>query len=119
MLISRVPLIQIQCGAPVGVEDGGCVATEEGYLLGHTPLLLEGDDGKSATAGSFPIDGDIFGVRLDQVGVPGVLRDAQIIVALFLQVVMSAFGRVIEQFFKPQQQQLSAPFSCSVRRRGL
>ena len=41
---------------PIGVEDSGRVATEEGYLLRHTPLLVDRDDGKGASSAGFPID---------------------------------------------------------------
>lgn len=60
------------------------MAAEEGHLVGHATPLIDGDDGEGASSGSFPIHCDVFGVGLHQVGVPGVLRNAQIIVALFL-----------------------------------
>lgn len=49
---------------PVGVEDGSRVAAEEGNLLGSTPTLLEGDDGKGASAAGFPVDGKVLWVGL-------------------------------------------------------
>lgn len=37
---------------------------EEGYLLGDAPLLIEGDDSEGAAAAGFPVDGEVFRVRL-------------------------------------------------------
>ena len=90
-------------GVPVGVEDGSRVATEERQLVGGAAALVDGNDSKGAATAGFPVDGDVLGVGLggvrgcpamvacgwagadlDQVGVPGILCDAQVIVALFL-----------------------------------
>lgn len=49
---------------PVGVEDGGSVAAEERELVGRSAALIDGDDGKGATAAGFPVDRDVFGVGL-------------------------------------------------------
>ena len=49
---------------PVGVEDGGSVAAEERELVGRPAALINGDDGKGATAAGFPVDRDVFGVGL-------------------------------------------------------
>lgn len=74
---------------------------EEGYLLWDAALLVERDDRKSAAAARLPINGEIFWIclytlsacpasasgkstDLDQVGVPCVLRNAQVVVALLL-----------------------------------
>ena len=90
------------CGMciPVGVENGGCVAAEEGHQLGGAADFIDGDDGEGASTACFPVDRDVLrvGLRgcerscrvvaceadLDQVGVPRVLRNAQVVVALFL-----------------------------------
>ncbi len=100
-LLSLPPLI---CACvPVGVENGGGVSAEEGHQLGGTARLIDRNDGKGATAACFPVNGDVFrvGLRgyerscwvvaceagaadLDQVGVPCILGDADIVVALFL-----------------------------------
>lgn len=86
---------------PVGVEDGSSVPAEERNLIGSSATLAEGNDGKCASSTGFPVDCDVFGVGLwavsswfvwsrarqadlDQVGVPCVLRDAQVVIALLL-----------------------------------
>jgi hypothetical protein len=40
------------------------VPAEEGYLLRDAALLIEGDDGEGAPAAGFPVDGEVFRVRL-------------------------------------------------------
>ena len=74
---------------------------EERDLVGSSAALIEGNDSKGATTTSFPIDCDVFGIGLDsmstssswsraresdldQVRVPGVLGDAEVVIALFL-----------------------------------
>jgi hypothetical protein len=74
---------------------------EEGNLVGGPPALIDGDDCKSASSAGFPVHGNVFGVclggmsasfarsrarqaDLDQVGIPSVLGDTQVIVALLL-----------------------------------
>jgi hypothetical protein len=86
---------------PVGVKHGGSVPAEERDLVGSPPALVDGDDGKSASTAGFPVHGNVFGVclggmsasfarsrarqaDLDQVGIPSVLGDTQVIVALLL-----------------------------------
>jgi hypothetical protein len=91
---------------PVGVENGSCVAAEEGHQLGGAADFIDGDDGEGASSACFPVDRDVLGVGLrgcelsrcvvawsrarlgwadlDQVGVPRVLRNAQVVVADFL-----------------------------------
>ena len=49
---------------PVGVEDSSSVAAEEGQLVRGAAKLIDGDDGKSTTATSLPVDGDILGIGL-------------------------------------------------------
>lgn len=93
---------------PVCVEDGGGVSAEEGDKLRETSALVQGDDGKGTTTTGFPIDGQVlrvdlkrakFKVRflehkrfgdewavrgaqyLDDVAIPGILGDVQVIVA--------------------------------------
>lgn len=74
---------------------------EEGDLVGRAALLVDGNNGESASSAGFPVDCDVFrvGLRgvsasfsrsrarwadLDQVGIPGVLGDAQVVIALLL-----------------------------------
>jgi hypothetical protein len=71
-------------GGPVGVEDGSSVAAEERKLVGSSAALIDGNDSKGAATAGFPVDGDVFGVGLDQVCVPGVLGDAKVVIALLL-----------------------------------
>lgn len=52
---------------PVGVEDGSSVAAEKRKLVGSSAALIDGDNGKGATAARFPVDGDVFGVGLERV----------------------------------------------------
>ena len=49
---------------PVGVEDGGGVATEQRDLVGELAPLLKGNDGEGAAARSVPIDRQVIGVDL-------------------------------------------------------
>jgi hypothetical protein len=51
-----MPPLPVHSVVPVGVEDGGRVTAEEGNLLRHAPLLVDGDDSKGASTASFPID---------------------------------------------------------------
>lgn len=86
---------------PVGVENGGGVPAEERDLVRHSAALLEGDDGECAAAAGFPVDCEVLRIGLcvmsmcfsrsrarradlNQVGVPGVLGDAEVIIALLL-----------------------------------
>lgn len=71
--------------APVGVEDGGRVATEQGHDIGKLSTLINGNDSKGAAAAGLPIDRQVLGVGLDQVGVPSILRDAEVVVTLLLR----------------------------------
>lgn len=97
------------------------MAAEEGHLVGHATPLIDGDDGEGASSGSFPIHCDVFGVSLHQVGVPGILGNAQIIVALFLG------EGLADVWWSQSGHELHSsggwvsitPFLCSVRRRGL
>jgi hypothetical protein len=67
---------------PVGVEDSGSVAAEEGDAIWGPPTLAHGNDSECAASAGFPIDRKVLRVGLDQVRVPGILRDAEAIVAL-------------------------------------
>jgi hypothetical protein len=76
------------------------VPAEERDRVRRSAALVDGDDGKGAPAAGLPVDGDVLGIclgsvsaalprsravaDLDQVGVPGVLGDAEVIVALLL-----------------------------------
>lgn len=51
-------------GVPVGIQDGGGMASKQRDLVGELSLLAEGDDGEGAAAASFPIDREVFGVGL-------------------------------------------------------
>lgn len=51
-------------GIPIGVENGGCVAAEEGHQLGGAADFIDGDDGKGTSSACFPVDRDVFGVGL-------------------------------------------------------
>ena len=72
-------------GAPVGIEDGSRVATEQGHDIGQLSTLIDGDDSKGTTTAGLPIDRQVLGVGLDQVGVPGILGDAEVVVTLLLR----------------------------------
>ena len=50
--------------APVGVQHGGRVASEQRYLVGELAALVHGNDGKCATTARLPIDRDVLGVDL-------------------------------------------------------
>jgi hypothetical protein len=78
------------------------VPAEERNLVGSSAALIDRNDSECATAARFPIDCDVFWVGLwsvsmslsrsraarradlDQVGVPGVLGDAEVVIALLL-----------------------------------
>jgi len=55
--------------APVGIEDGRRVPAEERDLVGRATLLVDGNDSKCASAAGFPVDRDVFGIRLPIVSV--------------------------------------------------
>lgn len=69
---------------PVGVEHASGVAAEQRDALRQPAGLVQGDDGKGAAAAGLPVDGEIVWVDLDEVGVPGIVGDAQVIVAVLL-----------------------------------
>ncbi len=50
--------------SPVGVQDGGSVAAEQGYLVGELSALIEGYDCECASTAGVPIDSEILGVGL-------------------------------------------------------
>ena len=50
--------------APVGVEHGGSVASEQRYLVGELSALVQGNDSECAAAAGLPIDGEVLGVDL-------------------------------------------------------
>lgn len=72
-------------GAPVGVEDGGRVATEQGQDIRELSTLIDRNDSKGAATAGLPIDREVLGIGLDQVGVPSILRDAEVVVTLLLR----------------------------------
>lgn len=61
------------------------MAAEQGQNVRQLAALVDRNDSKGTAAASLPIDREVFGVGLDQVGVPGILGDAEVVVALFLQ----------------------------------
>jgi hypothetical protein len=83
------------------------VSTKQWEPLGQAATLVEGNDGECTAATGFPVHGDVLGVGLlfqsdwgswgarigggdlDEVGVPSVLGNAEVIVALFLRCDMS------------------------------
>jgi hypothetical protein len=69
---------------PVGVEYGGGMSPEEGNLVGQLALLVERDYGERAAARGVPIDRQVLGVDLDQVRVPGIATDVEVVVAELL-----------------------------------
>lgn len=66
---------------PVVVQHGGGVSPEQRHGIGQLSTLFQRDDGECAAAGRLPVDGQVLGVTFHQVGVPGVLADAQVVVA--------------------------------------
>jgi hypothetical protein len=72
-------------GAPVRVEDSGRVATEQGHDIGELSTFIDRDDSKGAATAGLPIDREVLGVGLDQVGVPSILGDAEVVVTLLLR----------------------------------
>lgn len=68
---------------PVVVQHGGSVSPEQRHGIGQLSALFQRDDGECAAAGRLPVDGQVLGVTFDEVGVPGVLADAQVVVACF------------------------------------
>lgn len=66
---------------PVVVQHGGGVSPEQRHGVGQLSTLFQRDDGECAAARRLPVDGQVLGVTFDEVGVPGVLADAQVVVA--------------------------------------
>jgi hypothetical protein len=66
---------------PVVVQHGGGVSSEQRHGIGHLSTLLQRDDGECAAAGGLPVDGKVLGVTFHQVGVPGVLANAEVVIA--------------------------------------
>lgn len=60
------------------------MATEQGHNIGQLSTLLDRNDSKGAATAGLPIDRKVLGVGLDQVRVPSILRDAEIVVTLLL-----------------------------------
>lgn len=97
---------------PVRVEHSGGVATEQRYLVGKLAALVEGDDGEGTTTARLPVNGQVLGVGLGcerdkvsirtmkamgsvvsqcivgrylyEVGIPGIVTDAEVIIAELL-----------------------------------
>jgi hypothetical protein len=67
---------------PVVVQHGGSVSSEQRHDIGQLSSLFQRDDGECAAAGGLPVDGQVLGVTFHEVGVPGVLADAEVVVAL-------------------------------------
>lgn len=66
---------------PVVVQHGSGVSSEQRHDIGQLSTLFQRDDGECAAAGRLPVDGQVLGVTFHQVGVPGVLADAEVVVA--------------------------------------
>lgn len=66
---------------PVVVQHGSSVPSEQRHDIGQLSTLFQRDDGECAAAGRLPVHGQVLGVTFHQVGVPGVLADAQVVVA--------------------------------------
>jgi hypothetical protein len=66
---------------PVVVQHGGGVSSEQRHGIGHLSTLLQRDDGECAASGRLPVDGQVLGVTFHQVGVPGVLANAEVVIA--------------------------------------
>lgn len=60
------------------------MSPEQWQYLGFFASLFKWYNGKRSTTASLPVDGEVFGVDFDQVGVPSVVADADVVVALFL-----------------------------------
>lgn len=63
-VLACVILPRIMFNPPVGIQDSGGVAAEEGNALGQLATLVKRNDGERATTTSFPIHGEIVGVGL-------------------------------------------------------
>jgi hypothetical protein len=61
------------------------VATEQGHDIGELSTFIDRDDSKGAATAGLPIDREVLGVGLDQVGVPSILGDAEVVVTLLLR----------------------------------
>jgi len=66
---------------PVVVQHGSSMSSEQRHNVRQLSTLFQRDDGECAAAGRLPVDGEVLGVTFDQVGVPCVLADAQVVVA--------------------------------------
>lgn len=60
------------------------MATEQWHNIGQLSTLIDRDNCEGATTAGLPIDREVLGVGLDQVRVPSILRDAEIVVTLLL-----------------------------------
>lgn len=58
------------------------MAAEKWYAIWSSSALGDGDDGEGSTTTGLPIDSKVLGIRLDQVGVPGVLRDPETVIGV-------------------------------------
>ena len=61
------------------------MATEQGHDIGQLSTLVDRNDSKGAATAGLPIDRQVLGVGLDQVRVPSILRDAEVVVTLLLR----------------------------------
>ena len=115
------------------------MSAEEGYLFRNAASLAEGDDGECASAAGLPIDREVFRVclfnlsarvlpaswvgasaDLDQISVPCIRRDAEVIVALFLlrnrvSAYLESFGGnegCVPSSFRVQRRDLASIVRC-------
>lgn len=97
--------------APVCIENDSSVTTEKGDTVRQFASLFNGNDCKSTATRGIPVDGDVLGIdlyesfkiselgegtssgrgmeraqstHLHEIGIPSILRDAKVIVALVL-----------------------------------
>lgn len=72
------------------------MATEQGHNIGQLSALIDRNDSKGATTAGLPIDRKVLWVGLDQVRVPSILRDAEIVVTLLLREEESSEGDMVD-----------------------
>jgi len=81
--------------APVRIEHRRGMSSEQWNEVRQLSLLFNGYNSERATTTCFPVDCDIFWVRLDNVTIPRVLGYAQVVVALFLFASLTEYMSVL------------------------
>lgn len=69
---------------PVGVQNNSGVPAEEGHLVGQLTLLVHGNDRECAAAARLPIDREVLRIGLDQIRIPSIPTDVEVVVAELL-----------------------------------